>query len=47
LKAISLKFNAYIPTKLTGIVALGFIIIPVGIGWMIASGFVLVKKAKR
>ena len=30
----------------TGIVALGFIIIPVGIGWMIASGIVLVKKAK-
>lgn len=30
----------------TGIVALGFIIIPVGIGWMIAAGIVLVKKSK-
>lgn len=31
---------------LTGIVALGFIIIPFGIGWMIAAGVVLVKKSK-
>lgn len=30
----------------TGIVALGFIIIPVGIGWMIAAGIVLIKKSK-
>lgn len=28
----------------TGIVALGFIIIPFGIGWMIAAGIVLVKQ---
>ena len=31
---------------LTGIVALGFIIIPFGIGWMIAAGVVLIKKSK-
>lgn len=30
----------------TGIVALGFIIIPFGIGWMIAAGIVLIKKSK-
>lgn len=30
----------------TGIVALGFIIIPFGIGWMIAAGVVLIKKSK-
>jgi hypothetical protein len=29
---------------LTGIVALGFIIIPFGLGWMIAAGVVLIKK---
>lgn len=29
---------------LTGIVPLGFIIIPVGLGWMIAAGIVLLKK---
>ena len=28
----------------TGITALGFIIIPIGIGWMIAAGVVLIKK---
>lgn len=31
---------------MTGIVALGFIIIPIGIGWKIAAGIVLVKKSK-
>jgi hypothetical protein len=31
---------------LTGIVALGFIIVPFGIGWMIAAGIVIVKKSK-
>lgn len=31
---------------ITGIVALGFIIIPFGIGWMIAAGTVLVKRSK-
>jgi hypothetical protein len=31
---------------LTGIVPLGFIIIPFGIGWMIAAGVVLIKKGK-
>lgn len=30
----------------TGIVDLGFIIIPVGIGWMIAAGVVLLKRSK-
>lgn len=29
---------------LTGIVALGFIIIPIGLGWMIAAGIVLLRK---
>lgn len=33
-------------SMLTGIVALGFIIIPFGIGWMIAAGIVLAKKTK-
>lgn len=31
---------------LTGAVALGFIIIPFGIGWMIAAGVVLVKRSR-
>lgn len=31
---------------MTGIVALGFIIIPFGIGWKIAAGIVLIKKSK-
>ena len=31
----------------TGIVALGFIIIPFGIGWMIAAGVVLIKISKN
>ncbi len=31
-------------SMLTGIVALGFIIIPVGLGWMIATGVVLIRK---
>jgi hypothetical protein len=31
---------------LTGIVPLGFIIIPFGIGWMIAAGIVLISKGK-
>jgi hypothetical protein len=31
----------------TGIVPLSFIIIPFGIGWMIAAGVVLIKKSKR
>jgi len=31
---------------LTGIVPLGFIIIPFGLGWMIAAGVVLIKKSK-
>ncbi len=31
---------------LTGIVPLGFIIIPFGLGWMIAAGIVLIKKSK-
>jgi hypothetical protein len=35
-----------IVSMLTGIVALGFIIIPFGIGWMIAAGIVLLKKSK-
>ncbi len=30
----------------TGMVALGYIIIPFGIGWMIAAGVVLTKKSK-
>ncbi len=30
----------------TGIVALGFVIIPFGLGWMIAAGVVLIKKSK-
>lgn len=29
-----------------GVVALGFVIIPFGIGWMIAAGVVLIKKSK-
>ncbi len=33
-------------SMLTGIVVLGFIIVPIGIGWMIAAGIVLVKKSK-
>ena len=32
---------------LTGIVALGFIIIPFGIGWMIAAGIVLLKTKPK
>jgi len=31
-------------SMLTGIVALGFIIIPVGLGWMIAAGVMLINK---
>lgn len=31
---------------LTGMVALGFIIIPFGLGWMIAAGVVLIKRSK-
>ncbi|SHN35134.1 hypothetical protein SAMN04488057_1257 [Cyclobacterium lianum] len=31
---------------LTGTVILGFIIIPFGIGWMIAAGLVLIKRSK-
>jgi hypothetical protein len=31
---------------LTGVAALGFIIIPFGIGWMIGSGVVLIKRSK-
>ena len=31
-------------SMLTGIVDLGFIIVPVGLGWMIAAGIVLIKK---
>lgn len=33
-------------SMLSGIVALGFIIIPFGIGWMIAAGIVLIKKSR-
>ena len=32
--------------RVTGNVALGFIIVPIGIGWMLAAGIVLVKKSK-
>lgn len=36
-----------VTAMLTGIVALGFIIVPFGLGWMIAAGFVLIKKSKQ
>lgn len=31
---------------LTGIVVLGFVIIPFGLGWMLAAGLVLIRKSK-
>ena len=31
-------------SMLTGVVALGFVIIPFGLGWMIAAGVVLIRK---